>query len=128
MNIVPIEADESEQERATDVMVDSSRGSATAAGSELRVPPAAMAAGDPVCVILMQGLSFPFVGRARVFASVCLAFIFPPYLDVVGTFPSSLRFLFAFRNFRHTSHIFSSTPIIGVQTSLVVKMEERDPE
>ena len=56
-----------------------------------------MAAGVPACVILMQGLSFSFVGRARVLLLYVLAFIFPPHLDVVGTFPSSLRFLFALR-------------------------------
>ena len=78
MNIVPIEVDESEQGRATGVMVGSSLDSATAAGDELRVPPAAIAAGDPACVVPIQGLSFPFVSHAHVFTSVCFGICFVP--------------------------------------------------
>ena len=60
------------------VIVDSSLGSATVAGDELRVPPAAMAAGDPACVVPIQGLSFPVVSHAHVFASVFFGICFVP--------------------------------------------------
>ena len=60
------------------IIMDSSLGSATAAGDELRVPPAAIAAGDPACVVPIQDLSFAYVGHAHVFSSVCFDICFVP--------------------------------------------------
>ena len=93
------------------VMVDSSLGSATVAGDKLRVPPAAMAAGDMGCVIPIQGLSFPFVRHAHLFC-FCLFwhFFLFPHLDVLGTFPSALVFLFVGRKETYVAYIFEQYP------------------
>ena len=85
--------------------MDSSLGSAAAAGGKLRVPPAAMSAGDPACVIPIQGL-FPFVSHAHVLLLSALAFVLFPHLDVLGTFPSPLRFLFVVRKEAYVAYMF----------------------
>ena len=74
--ILRIDVKKSEKGRARGVMVSSSPGSATACGDELTVAPAAMAVGDPVCVVPVQGLSFLFVDHDNVNTSVCFGICF----------------------------------------------------
>ena len=114
MNTVPIEVDESEQERATGVIVDRSLGSATAAGDELRVPPAAMAAGDRLVFHRFRACRVPFRQSCpRFYFCLFWHLFFSHHVDVLGTFPFPLRFPFVVRKDAYVAYI-SSTPNTGI--------------